>query len=214
MPGRRPGAFDARTTSTTTITATTSSNRNGTFHPLRGPQRTHAGDTRAGIAAGRAAAERAARRRPGRRRPIDAVDQQLIELLSANGRASYAELARAVGLSSPAVHDRVGKLEASGVITGYSAVVDPRSVGLDVTALVGVIESDKVDDAGVEQALREMPEIQDCWRVAGTEDYVVKVRVSDMGALEATINAINRVRGVARTRTTVVLSTKWEGRHG
>ena len=158
--------------------------------------------------------QRAARRRSGRRGSIDAVDRQLIELLSANGRASYAELARAVGLSSPAVHDRVGKLEASGVITGYSAVVDPRAVGLDVTALVGVIESDKVDDAGVEQALREMPEIQDCWRVAGTEDYVVKVRVADMAALESAINSMNRIRGVARTRTTVVLSTKWEGRHG
>ena len=157
---------------------------------------------------------RAARRRRGRRGPIDAVDRQLIDLLSANGRASYAELARAVGLSSPAVHDRVGKLEASGVITGYSAVVDPRSVGLDVTALVGVIESDKVDDAGVEEALRQMSEIQDCWRVAGTEDYVVKVRVADMAALESAINSMNRIRGVARTRTTVVLSTKWEGRHG
>ena len=157
---------------------------------------------------------RAARRRRGRRGAIDAVDRQLIELLSANGRASYAELARAVGLSSPAVHDRVGKLEAAGVITGYHAIVDPRAVGLDVTALVGVIESDSVDDAGVEEALRTMPEIQDCWRVAGTEDYVVKVRVADMAALESTINAVNRIRGVARTRTTVVLSTKWEGRHG
>ena len=158
--------------------------------------------------------QRAARRRPGRRGPIDAVDRQLIELLSANGRASYAELARAVGLSSPAVHDRVGKLEASGVITGYHAVVEPRAVGLDVTALVGVMESDSVDDAGVEEALREMPEIQDCWRVAGTEDDVVKVRVTDMAALESAINSMNRIRGVARTRTTVVLSTKWEGRHG
>ena len=56
---------------------------------------------------------------------IDAVDRQLIDLLRANGRASYAELARQVGLSSPAVHERVGKLEAAGVITGYRAVVDP-----------------------------------------------------------------------------------------
>jgi Lrp/AsnC family transcriptional regulator, leucine-responsive regulatory protein len=108
----------------------------------------------------------------------------------------------------------VGKLEAAGVITGYHAVVDPPKVGLDVTALVGVIESDSVDDAGVEQALRALPQLEDCWRVAGTEDYVVKVRVADMEALEATINAVNRIRGVARTRTTVVLSTKWEGRNG
>jgi Lrp/AsnC family leucine-responsive transcriptional regulator len=138
----------------------------------------------------------------------------LIDLLRANGRSSYAELARQVGLSSPAVHERVGKLEAAGVITGYRAVVDPAAIGLDVTALVGVIESDSVDDTGIEEALRALPEIEDCWRVAGSEGYMVKVRVSDIPALEATINALNRVPGIARTRTTVVLSTKWEGRHG
>ena len=145
---------------------------------------------------------------------IDAVDRQLIDLLRANGRASYAELARQVGLSSPAVHERVGKLEASGVITGYRAVIDPPSVGLDVTALIGVIESDSVDDTGLEGAMRAMPGIEDCWRVAGSEGYVLKARVTDIPALEATISALNRIRGVARTRTTVVLSTKWEGRHG
>jgi Lrp/AsnC family transcriptional regulator, leucine-responsive regulatory protein len=145
---------------------------------------------------------------------IDAVDRQLIDLLRANGRASYAELARQVGLSSPAVHERVGKLEAAGIITGYRAVIDPSSVGLDVTALIGVIESDSVDDTGLEDAMREMPGIEDCWRVAGNEGYVLKVRVTDIPALEATIVALNRIRGVARTRTTVVLSTKWEGRHG
>ena len=145
---------------------------------------------------------------------IAAVDRHLIELLRATGRASYAELARQVGLSSPAVHERVGKLEAAGVITGYRAVIEPSSVGLDVTALVGVIESDSVDDTGLEAAMREVPGIEDCWRVAGSEGYILKVRVPDIQALEATIDALNRIRGVARTRTTVVLSTKWEGHHG
>jgi Lrp/AsnC family leucine-responsive transcriptional regulator len=112
------------------------------------------------------------------------------------------------------VHERVGKLEASGVITGYRAVVDPAAVGLGVTALVGVIESDSVDDTGLEQAMAQLPSVEDCWRVAGSEGYVLKVRVSDIAALEDTISALNRIRGVARTRTTVVLSTKWEGRHG
>jgi Lrp/AsnC family leucine-responsive transcriptional regulator len=119
-----------------------------------------------------------------------------------------------VGLSSPAVHERVGKLEAAGVITGYRAIVEPTALGLDVTALISVIESDAVDDTGVEDALRELSEIEDCWRVAGAEGFVLKVRVRDIPALEATIVALNRIRGVARTRTTVVLSTKWEGRHG
>jgi Lrp/AsnC family leucine-responsive transcriptional regulator len=137
------------------------------------------------------------------------VDEQLITLLRANGRASYAELARQVGLSAPSVHERVGKLEAAGVITGYRVVVDPAAV-----ALVGVIESDQVDDTGLEEALAALPSVEDCWRVAGSEGYVLKVRVADIPALEDTISALNRIRGVARTRTTVVLSTKWEGRRG
>jgi Lrp/AsnC family transcriptional regulator, leucine-responsive regulatory protein len=153
-------------------------------------------------------------RRRGPEGVIDAVDEQLISLLRANGRASYAELARQVGLSAPSVHERVGKLEAAGVITGYRAVVDPAAVGLGVTALVGVIESDQVDDTGLEEALAALPSVEDCWRVAGSEGYVLKVRVPDIRALEDTISALNRVRGVARTRTTVVLSTKWEGRRG
>lgn len=145
---------------------------------------------------------------------IDAVDQQLIGLLRSNGRASYAELARQVGLSAPSVHERVGKLEAAGVITGYRAVVDPAAVGLGVTALVGVIESDATDDTGLADALAELPSVEDCWRVAGSEGYVLKVRVADIAALEDTVTALHRIRGVARTRTTVVLSTRWEGRNG
>ncbi|WP_235928162.1 Lrp/AsnC family transcriptional regulator [Goekera deserti] len=142
------------------------------------------------------------------------MDEQLISLLRENGRASYAELARQVGLSAPAVHERVGKLESAGVITGYRAVVDPAAVGLGVTALVGLIESDSVVEEGIEDALREVPGVEDCWFVAGSEGYMLKVRVPDIPALESTISALNRIRGVARTRTTVVLSTKWEGRHG
>ena len=206
--GRPPACADRATRITATATTTSSTSRTNVPPP---PAETTL--RRPGILT--AGADRGAADPSGHRRTtIDAVDRQLIDLLRANGRASYAELARQVGLSSPAVHDRVGKLEAAGVITGYHAVVDPPKVGLDVTALVGVIESDSVDDAGVEQALRALPELEDCWRVAGTEDYVAKVRVADMAALEATINAMNRIRGVARTRTTVVLSTKWEGRNG
>jgi Lrp/AsnC family transcriptional regulator, leucine-responsive regulatory protein len=211
-----PGAAAARTTSTTTTTAATSTTSNATaalprtsWAPVarpRSPSQYDRGDTRG--------AASAAHPRTGTENAIDAVDRRLIELLRDNGRASYAELARQVGLSSPAVHERVGKLEAAGVITGYRAVVDPAKIGLDVTALVGVIESDAVDDTGVEEALRALPQVEDCWRVAGSEGYVLKVRVTDIPALEATISALNRVRGVARTRTTVVLSTKWEGRHG
>jgi Lrp/AsnC family transcriptional regulator, leucine-responsive regulatory protein len=197
-------------TSTTTAIATTRNTRKTTRRHLSVSPRTDNSTSAAILGGGVGASD------PGCRTEdvIDGVDRRLIELLQANGRASYAELARQVGLSAPAVHERVGKLESAGVITGYRAVVDPTAVGLDVTALISVIESDSVDETGVEAALAAMPEVEDCWRVAGSEGYVLKVRVADIPALEAAISALNRIRGVARTRTTVVLSTKWEGRHG
>ena len=76
---------------------------------------------------------------------MDAVDRQLLDALRANARATYAELARVVGLSAPAVHERVGKLEAAGVITGYHASVAPESLGYAMNALIGVFISDSAD---------------------------------------------------------------------
>jgi Lrp/AsnC family leucine-responsive transcriptional regulator len=145
-------------------------------------------------------------------RQADGVDRQLIEALRANARTTFAELARLVGLSAPAVHERVGKLEASGVITGYHAAVEPAALGLGVSALVGILQGDRGDPDRIYTALQTMPEIEDCWFVAGEETFVIKVRVPDMPSLEQVIGALNRIRGVARTRTTVVLSTRFEGR--
>src|SRR3989442_7372852 len=104
---------------------------------------------------------------------MDALDRQIIAALRANGRATYAELGRQVGLSASAVHERVGKLESTGVITGYHAVVDPRAVGLGVTALVGIHPSDTADDEDVATSLCEMPEVESCYRVAGDDAIVV-----------------------------------------
>lgn len=80
---------------------------------------------------------------------MDAVDRQLIQALRENGRASYAELGRLVGLSGPSVTDRINRLEAAGVITGYRATVDAASLGLGVTALIGISLSDAVDHEDV-----------------------------------------------------------------
>ena len=143
---------------------------------------------------------------------MDDIDRRLLALLVADARASYAELARAVGLSAPSVHDRVRRLERSGAITGYSAVVDPHAVGLGVTALVGILQREGVEQEDLATALAAIEEIEDCWFVAGEEAFVVKVRVTDIDALEHTLGVLRRTPGVARTRTTVVLSTRFEGR--
>ena len=143
---------------------------------------------------------------------MDTVDRLLLETLRSNARATYAELARVVGLSAPAVHERVAKLEATQVITGYHAAVAPEAVGFGTTALIGIFITDSADIDEITQALADLHDVEDCWFVAGEETFVLKVRVPDTAALEHVIRALHRIDGIARTRTTVVLSTKFEGR--
>ena len=143
---------------------------------------------------------------------MDDIDGALIAALRRDARASWAELGRAVGLSGPSVTERVGRLERAGVITGYHAAVDPGALGRSVAALVGIHLSDTSDQDAVAVALGRLGEIEDCWFVAGDESFLVKVRVPDVTALEGTLSRLRKIRGIARTRTTVVLSTKWEAR--
>jgi Lrp/AsnC family leucine-responsive transcriptional regulator len=143
---------------------------------------------------------------------MDEIDRQLLTALRQNARATYADLARQVGLSPPAVHERVGKLEASGVIIGYHAAVEPAALGKSMSALIGVFIADNADEAAIEAGLERLPAVEDAWFVAGEETFVVKVSVPDVVGLEQVIRAINSISGIARTRTTVVLSTKFEGR--
>ena len=143
---------------------------------------------------------------------MDAIDLNLVDLLRGNARLSYAELARQVGLSAPAVHERVGKLEASGVIRGYRAEADPESIGLGVTALIGIVEDSGASTEDVLAAFQTIPEIESCYFMAGVESFLLKARVGTIAELEQLILRLNRTAGVASTRTAVALSTKWENR--
>jgi Lrp/AsnC family leucine-responsive transcriptional regulator len=143
---------------------------------------------------------------------MDAVDRQLLDALRANARASWAELGRQIGLSGPSVQERVRRLEERGVIAGYRTVLTPSEVDLGVSALIGLIQGDDVESEDVADQLRQVSEVEDCWYVAGEENFVVKVRARDVAALEAVVAKLRRLPGVSRTRTTVVLSTRWEGR--
>jgi Lrp/AsnC family leucine-responsive transcriptional regulator len=143
---------------------------------------------------------------------VDAIDRRIVELLHASGRISYAELARQIGLSGPAVHERVGKLESAGVIRGYQGLLDPEAVGLGVTAFIGIVQAadSEVDDIVV--AMSALEEIESCYFLAGAESFLAMVRVPTIAELEHLIVRLNRIPGVAATRTTIALSTKWESR--
>src|SRR4051794_27227927 len=105
--------------------------------------------------------------KPAQSPNVDHTDRALIAALRANGRATYAELARVVGLSPPAVHERVRRLETAGILTGYHAAVAPAALGLGVSALVGILQSDDTEQDDLAARLAEVPVIEDCWFVAG-----------------------------------------------
>ena len=143
--------------------------------------------------------------------PVEDLDRQIVALLAGDGRMSYTDLGRATGLSTSAVHQRVRRLEQRGVITGYAAVLDGDSVGLPLTAFVSIkpIDPSAPDDAP--ERLAELPEIEACHSVAGEESYILKVRVATPTDLEVLLGVIRSKANVS-TRTTVVLSTPYEGR--
>ena len=142
---------------------------------------------------------------------MEDIDREILRLLLADGRMSYTDLGRSTGLSTSAVHQRVRRLEQRGVIKGYTAVVDFEAIGLPLTAFVSVTPLDPAAPDDLPDRLAHLPEIEACHSVAGSENYILKVRVPTPGALEG---LLARLRGVASvsTRTTIVLSTPFEAR--
>jgi Lrp/AsnC family leucine-responsive transcriptional regulator len=115
---------------------------------------------------------------------IDAIDQRILQALQANGRATYDELAQAVGLSASAVLRRVKRLEDAGVIAGYVALVDPGRVGLPLTAYISVrlaktsASRNPIDEFAA--AVQTWPEVVECAALTGEMDYLLRVLVRDM----------------------------------
>jgi Lrp/AsnC family leucine-responsive transcriptional regulator len=142
---------------------------------------------------------------------VEEIDRRIVSLLSRSGRMSFTELARQAGLSVSAVHQRVRRLEADGVITGYVALCDPEIIGLPLTAFVSIKPFDAAAPDDLPERLRHLTAIEACHSVSGDENYILKVRVASPAALEELLQQIRGAANVA-TRTTVVLSTPFENR--
>ncbi len=139
------------------------------------------------------------------------MDRAIVAALAGDGRLSYTDLAERVGLSVSAVHQRVRRLEQRGVIRGYAARVDPEAIGLPLTAFVAIRPIDAAAPDDAPDRLARFPEIESCYSVAGEDFYLLLVRVRGPGDLERLLQEIRTAASVA-TRTTVVLSTPYEGR--
>jgi Lrp/AsnC family leucine-responsive transcriptional regulator len=142
---------------------------------------------------------------------LDRRDLDILGVLQEDARATYAEIAERVGLSPSSVHQRVRKLEESGVIRGYGARVNLEALGLYVTALVSAMPLDPKQPDDLPEQLREFPEVEACYSVAGEANYVLKVRTKTTEQLEDLLRRI-REKGGVHTRTTIVLSIPFENR--
>ncbi|GGL94431.1 Lrp/AsnC family transcriptional regulator [Pseudomonas asuensis] len=139
---------------------------------------------------------------------MDQYDRQIINALLDNGRASFADLARRVNLSAPAVAERVAKLEASGVITGYHASVNLKALGQPIECLISVTLNKPTSDKLFDE-LAAIPQLIACHRVTGESCVVLRAAVADMAELEALIDRLMR-HGMSKT--SIILSTPFERR--
>ncbi|HMQ50727.1 MAG TPA: Lrp/AsnC family transcriptional regulator [Anaerolineae bacterium] len=142
---------------------------------------------------------------------MDEIDRRIIELLQKDGRLSNAALAEQVGLTTSTVHERVRKLERKGIIKGYVAVVDPEALGKPITAFlrlsVGATDEYVVSKNRIRETCLAEPDVIECHGVAGEDCYVLKVRVANPQELERLIERIRSQGRIARSVTSIVLTT-------
>ena len=132
---------------------------------------------------------------------LDSYDTRLLAELQADARLSLAELGRRVHLSQPAVTERVRKLEAAGVITGYRATVNLGALGYGIGALVRV---GRTDYARMLKLIAEMPEIVNAWNITGEDSWVLQIAVTDVAHLDAVVSQLCLL---AETSTSIILKT-------
>jgi Lrp/AsnC family leucine-responsive transcriptional regulator len=134
---------------------------------------------------------------------IDNIDCEILAELQANARIAFAELGRRVGLSTPAVIERVHRLEEKQVIVGYRTLVDPAKVGLPVRAFVKVtVAGDKLTKFSA--LVRKLPEVLQCHRVTGAESFMVQIAVRDVGHMEEVIDSM---MPYVATNTSMILAS-------
>ena len=140
---------------------------------------------------------------------LDAIDRRILDRLQENGRVSNVELANDVGISSSPCWRRVRELEKRGVISGYVALVDAAAVGLPVSVFVQVTLERQIEAAleTFEAAVKERPEVMECYLMTGDADYLLRVVVSDLPTYEAFLkDHLTRIPGIANIKSSFALN--------
>lgn len=138
---------------------------------------------------------------------MDAIDQQIAEILQTNGRVSSAEVAQAVGVSVSTANDRIRRLHTVGIVTEWRGVLDPARVGAGVCIFV-LIDMKYEGEEQACAALRSCPEVQELHHISGPHSYLMKLRVRDMPAFQAFLkNTVKPLPAVIGTETLISLDT-------
>lgn len=135
---------------------------------------------------------------------IDTLDERILSELQANGRLTMKALAERVGLSSPAMIERVRRLEERGILSGYRAIVDPAAIGRPLMALIAADVDRRQSDAFLNR-LRSEPSVAECHRTTGDRSFLIRVNISSTDELEQVVDRLAEVG--ARCSTSIVLST-------
>lgn len=139
---------------------------------------------------------------------IDEIDKKILTLLSQNGRSHYKDIAKKVRLKPPSVIERIKKLESGKIIKGYTALINEKKLGVDITGFIGVNIDHPKNINNFESVINELKEeILECHHVTGEFTLLLKVKTRNTTELEKLIEKIRSTRGVIKTHTMIVFST-------
>lgn len=137
-------------------------------------------------------------------RKLDETDRKIIEILQEDGRISMKDLGKLIGLTSPAVSERIKRLENCGIISGYKAIINPDALGRNIKAFIHISLPGSQSYAEFLENAKNDPRIVECHHITGDDCSLLKVLVSDMQELE---NVIDSIKKIGSTKTSLILST-------
>jgi len=140
-------------------------------------------------------------------RKLDEINRKILLLLQEDGRMKRQDVAKEVGLSTPAVSERMNKLLERGIIERYTAIVNPKAVKKEVTAFITLGVEKANNNTDLETKIAKTADILECHAITGEASHVLKVRVKDISSLNDLINEIKQWKGVTTVESNVVLST-------
>ena len=142
---------------------------------------------------------------------LDATDRKILKFLVKNARMPYLEIARECGISGAAIHQRIKKLEESGIIMGSRMMVNPKMLGFDVCAFISIRIQDPIMSQAVAEKIKSIPEVVECHFITGTYNAMRKLYCVDNDHLMRTIfDGILRVQGISPTQTYISLSEAFQ----